>query len=227
MSRKEGESVSFPNLTNTRSLSLSLLLSFAPVFVLPPFFVCGNDILFHGARWQEESHGRCCRTHKGVDMVYVNSRRCEVVNCRRAALWRENAHGRRRVCNDHRQDGVAYSQMAPMCAEKVRSGWEWIHDLERANSNSRSSNNSFFVLEGGVRLETRSRDMSIRLNEDVFGSVFFLHLEATRASGSCKVDLVLGKMPTTQVARLFHDASMMLQDWICLRGNLFGLTYGV
>lgn len=52
-------------------------------------------------------------------MIFIDNRSCEVAGCQHTALWRESAHGRKRVCQEHREKGVAYSQLAAICAGKV------------------------------------------------------------------------------------------------------------
>lgn len=52
-------------------------------------------------------------------MFLINSRYCELSDCQHSALWREATKGKKRVCQDHREKGVAYSQIAAICAKEA------------------------------------------------------------------------------------------------------------
>lgn len=62
---------------------------------------------------------------------------CEISNCQGSALWREIANGKRRVCRQHKETGVAYSQLVPICAQEVCTlqAAMLIHTIRRHESN--------------------------------------------------------------------------------------------
>lgn len=54
-------------------------------------------------------------------MVSVEILRCSAPNCQRSAIWVEATDKRQRACREHRREGVAYAQVAAICAAKVRA----------------------------------------------------------------------------------------------------------
>lgn len=66
-----------------------------------------------------DSDGQAATATAGGAAAAGKSGCCEVSDCQQSALWMEVANDKRRVCQHHREEGVAYSQLVPICAEKV------------------------------------------------------------------------------------------------------------